>query len=144
MAAYRAPKDLWTPASEVPAARPWQMGAVGFAYFPIAFLLEYGFASTAVPPAFVILVELLIFGSMLEWVRRRLGRTKNEYHLVQLSFGFVLWQGVFGFLLTLGLPYTLPLIAVMVVFFLRLRRAYAPAAAPPAGAASSVPPGALD
>jgi hypothetical protein len=123
-AGYRAPKDLWSPVHVRPTARPWELGAIGFFFFPIAFVLEYGFTSTAVPPAVIILVEIVAFGLLLERVRRTIGRSLNEYLLVDLAFGFVLWQALFGFLLTLGLPFTLPLIALAVVFFLRLRKAY--------------------
>jgi len=52
------------------------------------------------------------------------GRQGNEYLLVDLALGFVIWQATFGVLLTLGLPYTLPLVAVAAIFFLRLRRRY--------------------
>jgi hypothetical protein len=125
-AAYRIPADAWTPATARPRLEPWQTGAIGFGFFPIAFLLEYGFTSSPVPALVIIVVEVAVFALLLEIVRRGIGHTQNEYLLVHLAFGFVLWQGVFGFLLTLGLPYTLPLIAVSILFFLRLRRAYAP------------------
>jgi hypothetical protein len=124
VAAYRAPRDLLAPRAVYPTARPWQVGAIGFLFFPIGFVLEYGFTSTAVPPAAIILVELIAFGGLFEFVRRGIGTVQHDYLLVDLAFGFVLWQAVFGFLLTLGLPYTLPLIVLAVVFFLRLRRAY--------------------
>jgi hypothetical protein len=136
---YRVPRDFWRPAHELPTGRPWELGAIGFAFFPIAFLLEYGFTSTAVPPALLILVELVVFALLLEVTRRRIGRTRSEYLLVNLAFGFILWQSLFGVLLTLGLPYTLPLVAVALVFFLRLRRAYAPRPGP-SPTQSSLPP----
>jgi len=130
--AYRAPSDLGTPPTDRPLARPWQVGVIGFAFFPVAFFLEYSFTSTSIPPAAIIVAEVAIFGLLLDGVRRRIGRTANEFLLVNLAFGFVLWQAVFGVLLTLGLPYTLPLVALSLVFFLRLRKAYpAPRAAPP-------------
>jgi len=71
-------------------------------------------------------VEIAFLAVVLEVVRRGIGRRTNEYLLVNLAFGFVLWQSVFGILLTLGLPYTLPLVVVAVWFFVRLRRGYAP------------------
>jgi hypothetical protein len=123
-AAYRAPADLWRPVGDRPRATSAEVVAIGFFFFPIAFVLEYGFTSTSVPPALIILVEVVIFGALLETVRRRIGRNHNERLLVDLALGFVVWQAVFGVLLTLGLPYTLPLVAVMIVFFVRLRRAY--------------------
>ncbi|MCI4365111.1 MAG: hypothetical protein L3K10_03495 [Thermoplasmata archaeon] len=135
----RIPADLWTPRSFRPTARPWEVGAIGFGFFPIAFLLEYGFTSDRVPPALLILVELAIFATLWETVRRRIGRVENEFLLVNLAFGFVLWQAAFGVLLTLGLPYTLPLVALAVWFFVRLRRGYVPGpTAPPSG---PIPPG---
>jgi hypothetical protein len=126
--AYRIPATLWDPSRERTTARPWQVGLIGFGFFPIAFLLEYGLADGPLPPYGVILVELVLFSLLLEALRRGIGRSANEYLLVNLAFGFIAWQAVFGFLLTLGLPYTLPLDAVAVLFFVRLRRQYRPAA----------------
>ncbi|MCI4372460.1 MAG: hypothetical protein L3K02_02275 [Thermoplasmata archaeon] len=124
VAAYRLPRNSWAPPSERPSARSWEVGAIGFLFFPIAFVLEYGFTSGPVPPAVIILGELVIFGLLFERIRRRIGRTQNEYLLVDLAFGSVLWQAVFGVLLTLGLPFTLPLVAITLLFFFRLQRAY--------------------
>jgi hypothetical protein len=134
LVAYRVPAPLWSPREARPTLTPWRVGLIGFAFFPIAFLFEYGLAWSVVPPYGVILLELVVFAGLLEILRRGMGRTANEYLLVNLAFGFVLWQGVFGVLLTLGLPYTLPLVAVAIVFFLRLRRAYRPVTAIPTGA----------
>jgi hypothetical protein len=139
--AHRVPAKAWRPVTARPWLQPWQAGLVGFGFFPIAFVLEYGFTSSPVPPAVIIAVELVAFGLLLEFLRRGIGRAGNEYLLVNLAFGFVLWQGVFGFLLTLGFPYTLPLIAVAVVFFLRLRRAYSSPVANVRG--PTLPPGVL-
>jgi hypothetical protein len=136
--AYRAPPTLWTPASERPLASVVEVGVIGFAFFPLAFLLEYGLAYSVVPPALVVAVELVVFALLLERVRRRIGRVQNEFLLVNLALGFVLWQSFFGVLLTLGLPYTLPLVAVAILFFARLRRAYPAASAPLAS--SILPP----
>jgi hypothetical protein len=139
--AYRLPAAALGPRRVAPSGRPWEFGVIGFGFFPIAFLLEYGFPGTSVPPALVIAVELAIFAALFETVRRRIGRTNHEFLLVNLAFGFVAWQAVFGFLLTLGIPYTLPLILLVVLFFLRLRRAYAPRPRP--GSAPSPPSGAV-
>jgi len=124
--AYRAPPQLLAATAEEPTLSARSAILIGFAVFPISFLLEYGFTSTAVPPAAIIGTEILVYAGLLEIVRRGVGRHRNEYVLVNLAFGFILWQCFFGVLLTLGLPYTLPLVAVAVVFFLRLRRKYAP------------------
>ena len=135
--AYRLPRGLLPPGRERARLSPAIATLVGFVVFPIAFLLEYGFVSSPIPPYALIAIEVTSFGLLLEYVRRRLGREGNELALVHLALGFVLWQSVFGVLLTLGLPYTLPLVAVAIVFFVRLRRRYAPktiAARPPAGA----------
>jgi hypothetical protein len=141
--AYRVPSDLGAPPTDLPSGRPWQVGVVGFAFFPVAFFLEYGFTSTAVPPAAIIVVEVIVFALLLDGVRRRVGRTANESLLVNLAFGFVLWQALFGLLLTLGLPYTLPLVALAVAFFLRLRKAYpAPTGPLPGAGEPAIPAGA--
>jgi hypothetical protein len=124
--AYKLPKDLLSAKTERPSLGTFEAWAVGFAFFPIAFFLEYGFTGRPIPPSAIILVELLAFGALLERIRRRVGQRSNEYLLVHLAFGFIAWQAVFGFLLTLGLPYTLMLDPFVVWFFLRLRRAYAP------------------
>ncbi|HLM91828.1 MAG TPA: hypothetical protein VK424_07265 [Thermoplasmata archaeon] len=139
--AYRLPAGAWAPRDSAPTGRSGELMAIGFAFFPIAFLLEYGFTSTTVPPAVIILVELVAFGLLLERVRRTAGRSGNEHLLVELAFGFVLWQAVFGVLLTLGLPFTLPLVAIAVLFFLRLRRRYPTPPRPDAGPLP--PPGVL-
>jgi hypothetical protein len=124
--AYVVPRDFWRPATVQPRASPTEVVAIGFAFFPVAFLFEYGFAGTGVPAAAVILAELLTLTLLAETVRRRIGRTGHDYLLVNLALGFVLWQALFGVLLTLGLPYTLPLVALVGLFFWRLRRSYAP------------------
>jgi hypothetical protein len=124
--AHRAPATLWTPLRTRPSLRPWQVGLIGFAFFPIAFVLEYRVLTDRIPALGVILVELVIFAILLETVRRGIGRSDNEFLLVNLAFGFVIWQATFGVLLTLGLPYTIPLVIVAIVFFLRLRHAYSP------------------
>jgi hypothetical protein len=135
--AYRAPATLWRPRTARPLATRWEVGLIGFMFFPIAFVLEYGLVDTAVPAAVVIGLEVVIFALLLERLRRRIGREWNEYLLVDLAFGFVLWQAVFGLLLTIGLPYTLPLVALAVLFFLRLRRAYPQ---PPSASSDQIPP----
>lgn len=136
--AYRVPAGFWRPENPAPTGRAWEFGAIGFVFFPIAFVLEGSFTSTSVPPWAIIAAELATFGILFERVRRTVGRSGNEFLLVDLAFGFVLWQGIFGVLLTLGLPYTLPLVAVALLFFLRLRRRYPT----PSPARSVSPPGA--
>jgi hypothetical protein len=122
--AYRVPANLLAPGLERARLSPRAATIVGFIVFPIAFVLEYGFVSTSIPPAGLIALEVVVFAVLLEYVRRNLGRSGNEYPLVHLALGFLLWQSVFGVLLTIGFPYTLPLIALVVVFFIRLRRRY--------------------
>jgi hypothetical protein len=124
--AYRLPSGLLSASVDQPTLSPRSAILIGFAVFPISFLLEYGFISTAVPPAAVIGTEVVLYAVLLEVARRGMGRRQNEYLLVNLAFGFVLWQCFFGVLLTLGLPYTLPLVLVAVFFFVRLRNRYAP------------------
>jgi len=121
------PAGLWKPATVQPLLSPRRAAALGFVFFPVALLLEYSFASTAVPAALIILIELGFFVVMSEAVRRGVGRLENEYVLVHVAFGLVLWECLFGLLLTLGLPYTIPLIIVAAIFFFRLRQAYSPA-----------------
>jgi hypothetical protein len=139
-AAYLVPRDFGGPTTRYPSIGAGTVGVVGFVFFPVAFVLEYGFTSAPVPAAVIIGIELVAFGLLAELVRRGIGRERNNYLLVNLAFGFVLWQAVFGLLLTLGLPYTLPLIVVALLFFFRLRRAYAPAAGIPPGASGPLEP----
>jgi hypothetical protein len=133
LAARRAPAALAQPARPRPTLSTRTAGVVGFAVFPIAFLLEYGGPVVHAPALGVLILELGIFALLFEALRRGIGRTRNEAVLVALAFGFVLWQSVFAILLTLGLPYPIALIAVAVVFFVRLRHRYP--AGPPAAAA---------
>jgi hypothetical protein len=128
--AYRVPSNLVQPAHEVPSLRPIWAGTIGFSVFPVLFLLEYGGAYRGAPAAAIIAGEVVFLATMFEVVRRGIGRRGGEYLRVNLAFGFVLWQAVFGVLLTIGLPYTLPLVAVALAFFVRLRRAYAPGSRP--------------
>jgi hypothetical protein len=143
IAAYRAPADLWRPRSRSPTGTAWEFGVIGFSLFPIAFLLEYGFTGTRVPPALIVLGELIVFALLLERVRRRVGRGSNEFLLVDLAAGFLIWQSTFGLLLTLGLPYTIPLVILTVYFLVRLRRAY-PTPGSRDGTATQPPPGVLN
>jgi hypothetical protein len=124
--ASRLPTDAWRPLNEFPTLSPVGAFLVGFLVFPIAFLIEYGSASTPVPAFVAILATVGAFAGLLEIVRRGIGRRQNEYLLVHLGFGFVTFISIFGLLLTLGLPYTLPLVAVAGAFFVRMRRRYAP------------------
>jgi len=134
-AAYRVPRTLVAPRSETCTLGSGTALLVGFSMFPIAFGFEYGVGALGVPALAVILLELLAFLGLFEVVRRGIGRRGNERALVDLAYGFILWQAAFGVLLTLGLPYTLPLVAIAVLFFTRLRRAYPRgSASPPAGA----------
>ncbi len=135
--AYRVPADAVRATRDRPTLSPWAVGAIGFSGFPVLFLLEYFVPYFGVPPVAVIGGELIFLVLLLEVVRRGIGRVANEYLLVNLAFGFVLWQSVFGILLTIGLPYTIPLVVLAVGFFVRLRRAYAPTPTVP------LPPGVL-
>lgn len=140
VAGRRAPADLWAPAHERPTLPSWVPFVLGFLFFPIAFVFEYGIGPSHVPPSLLIVAELAVLVGLGEVVRRGIGRAENGRLLVNLAFGFLAWQAVFGVLLTLGLPYTLPLVGVMLWFFVRLRRAYPlPAPRPPPGAVG-VPP----
>jgi len=124
--AHGVPAEVGRAVRDRPGLSPRAVGAIGFSVFPVLFLLEYWVPYFGVPPAAIIAVEIAFLAVVLEVVRRGIGRRTNEYLLVNLAFGFVLWQSVFGILLTLGLPYTLPLVVVAVWFFVRLRRGYAP------------------
>ncbi len=139
--ARRVPSDGLSPARVRPTGTDREFFAVGFFFFPLAFLWEYGFTSTTIPPALLIGAEVVTFAVLLSQVRRGVGGVGNEPLLVHLAFGFVVWQAVFGVLLTLALPYTLPLVALVFLFFFRLRRAYAPAPAfdPPVRPLDAVP-----
>jgi hypothetical protein len=134
LAGRRAPAMLLAPRADLPTLGPWAAFLLGFAFFPVAFILEYG-VGIFVPAVAIIAAELVVFAALLEAFRRGIGRRSNEFVWVQLAFGFVLWQGIFGWLVTFGLPYQLPLVAVAIYFFVRLRRAYRPAPRgdPPAG-----------
>jgi len=124
--AYRVPSGALAATRDRPTLSPRAAGAIGFLVFPVLFLLEYYVPYFGAPPAAIIGGELVFLVLLLEDLRRGMGRVANEYLLVNLAFGFVLWQSVFGILLTIGLPYTIPLVVLAVWFFLRLRRAYAP------------------
>jgi hypothetical protein len=124
--ARRAPADLWRPSRERPTLAPRTVGVIGFVVFPVLFLLEYGVPFFGVPAVAIIAAEILFLACLFEFFRRGIGRTRNEYLLVNLALGFVIWQSAFGLLLTVGLPYNVPLVLVAIWYFLRLRRSYAP------------------
>ena len=136
LAAYLLPSQAVRPTTERPTLSPIAAGGLGFAVFPVLFALEYLAPAFGCPPALIIAAEIAFLIGMFETLRRRVGRGRNEYVLVHLAYGFVLWQAVFGVLVTLPIPFTLPLIVVAVGFFARLRRAYSPTPprVPPAGA----------
>jgi hypothetical protein len=135
--AYWAPAELWRPRDARSSLTPRECLGIGALFFPLTFVLEYGFTSSPVPASLVVVACLAFTALVVETLRRGIGRQGNEYLLVNLAFGFLLWQAAFGLLLTIYLPYTLPLIVVMVYFCFRLRRAYAPLSNHP------VPPGAI-
>ena len=138
--AYMLPPGAWRPAREQPALSATVAGLCGFGVFPVLFVLEYFVPSFGVPPAFIIAMEVVFLAAVLEALRRTVGRQGNEYALVNLAYGFVLWQAVFGILLTIPIFYTIPLVVVAVWFFTRLRHAYAPHQTlnPPAGAVGAL------
>jgi hypothetical protein len=137
--AYRVPAGIWRATRDRPTLSPGVAGLIGFSTFPVLFSLEYFVPYLGVPPVAIIAGEVAFLALNLEAVRRGIGRSANEYLLVNLAFGFVLWQSVFGLLLTLGLPYNIPLVVLAVWFFMRLRRTYAPSPTviiPPGAAAT--------
>ncbi|MGD0588246.1 MAG: hypothetical protein ABSA63_05565 [Thermoplasmata archaeon] len=141
--AYRLPARLGQPLHPRPTLTAFSAGIMGFAVFPVLFLLEYGGAYLRVPAAEVVAIEIAFLVGLFEILRRGVGQSRNEYILVALAFGFVIWQSAFGILLTIGLPYNVPLVIAAVWFFLRLRTAYAPPerrTAPPRGAAPAMVP----
>ncbi|MCI4323987.1 MAG: hypothetical protein L3K03_08260 [Thermoplasmata archaeon] len=129
--AYRVPADWWRPRDERSTLSSRQCLGLGLLLFPSTFILEYGFTATAVPAGAIILACLALTGIFLEILRRGIGRRENEYLLVNLAFGFLIWQAAFGLLLTILLPYTIPLILITIYFCLQLRRAYSPRSTSP-------------
>jgi hypothetical protein len=135
-AAYLLPARFWYPSSGEPSFTAWRVGTLGFALFPVLFLLEYGVSLFGVPAAAIVGTEVVFILLFLEVLRRGVGRTRNEYVLVNLAGGFLLWQSLFGLLLTVPIFYTAPLIVIVVWFIARLRTAYRPPVpnSPPLGA----------
>jgi len=126
--AYRVPTELLRPLRPLPSLSAFSVGAIGFAVFPVLFLLEYSVPFFGVPPPAIIAGELVFLALVFLTVRHGIGRSGNEFLLVNLAYGLILWQCTFGILLTLGLPFNVPLVIVAVWFFVRLRRAYSPGA----------------
>jgi hypothetical protein len=127
VAAYLVPADLWRPTHDRPTVGAGSLVLAGFAVFPILFFFEYYVPYLGIPAFTIITCEVVFLAVLLEVLRRTVGRGQNEYGLVNLSFGLVIWQAVFGVILTLGVPVNLLLVAFAVWFFVRLRRGYAPA-----------------
>jgi hypothetical protein len=133
--ARRLPSGFWRPASALPAITPTKVGAIGFSVFPVLFFLEYYVPFFGIPAVVIIALEVAFLMVILEFLRRGVGKAGNEYLLVNLAYGFILWQCVFGLLLTIPLFYNVPLVILAVWFCVRLRHRYAPPApAPPPGA----------
>ena len=140
LTAYFLPHDAWRPVTEQPRLSAIGAAAWGFAVFPVLFILEYLVPATGVPPVLIIAAEVLFLMMVLEVLRRTVGCNRNEYVLVNLAYGFILWQAAFGLLLTVPILYTIPLVALAVWFFARLRRAYAPGKNPiPPDGAHGIP-----
>lgn len=128
--AYRTPAGAGRPRSEGPLLTSRTVGTIGFAVFPALFFLEYYVPYFGVPAPAIVALEIVFLVSMVEVLLWGIGRVGNEYLMVNLACGFILWQCVFGLLVTLPFPFTLPLIVVAVLFLIRLRRAYATTASP--------------
>ena len=135
---WLAPREWRGGPSGGPGWPRWALGLLGFALFPILLIMEYGSAASGPPAALCVGAELVVIAAFLVLARRAVGHPAEPARLVALAFGFLLWQSLFGLLLTIGLPYTLPLVAVVGIFFVRMFRAYPMPAAP-----RTVPPGAV-
>jgi len=138
VAAYRLPPTFWRPAHDRPSLSPRQVGTIGFGLFPTLFFLEYFVPYAGVPAVAIVTIEVVFLLLVMETLRRGVGRTQNEFLLVGLATGFLVWQSAFGLLLTIPVFYNVPLVLLAVWFCLRLRHRYpAPSPAPPAGAIGS-------
>jgi hypothetical protein len=123
-AARSVPATAGAPRTPGPVGRPRVLFAVGFVLFPVVLLLESLLVGPGLPPEITVVLVLITLALFAEIVLRRIGGGANDDRKVALAAGFVVWQAVFGILLTLNLPYTLPVAAAAVYFCLRLRRAY--------------------
>ena len=124
------PADFWSPASDRPTLTPRAAIAWGFSVFPLVFLLEYYVPLSGVPAFAIVGMEVFVLMLILERLRRGVGRSQNEYTLVNLAFGFILWQSVFGLIIHVPVLYNIPLVILAVWFFVRLRRGYRPRPSP--------------
>jgi hypothetical protein len=139
LAAYVAPPDLWRPRSQFPTISPSAIFSIGFLVFLVATVLEYGFASDpAISPLVPIAAVVVELGVFLEILRRGVGRERNEYLLVILAYGFLIYLSAFGLLVSLTalLPVSVPLIVLVVIFLERLRAKYSDAGPMPASGTS--------
>ena len=118
-AAYLVPARLWQPEQELPRLSPTAVGAIGFLVFPVLFFLEYYVYAFGIPPAVIIAVEVGFLALTLELLRRGIGRTRNEYLLVNLGYGLLLWQSAFGLAINAPIFYNIPLVIVAAWFCVR-------------------------
>jgi len=141
LTAYLVPVEFWRPRAEHPTLTPFGAGTIGFALFPVLFFLEYYVPYFGLTATVIVAIEVLVLLLVLELLRRGIGRGQNEYVLVSLAFGFILWQSVFGLIIHIPIFYNIPLVILAVWFCVRLRRQYTPqASVPPPGATGEVGP----
>lgn len=128
------------PASPRPADAPPGWGRLvlgGFVAFPVTFLIEYVAPGLGAPAALCVLLDLVYYAGFVAFVRWWLGPSPSDAVRLRFAIGLLAWQSAFGLLVTVPVPYTLPLVALTAVYLARMSRAY-----PMTDRRDPVPPGA--
>ncbi len=131
--AYLLPAGRPSPLPGPSTLSPRVAGAAGFALFPCLFAVEYGLAGVHGAAPVALGLDVLVLAAFVGGARRFLDRERAERLQISAAAGAVLFLAAFGLLVSLPIPYTVPLIVVLVVFLQRVLRG-APGREPPAAA----------
>jgi hypothetical protein len=137
--ARRAPSGVSLAMTRLPRRRPRRMAVLGAVFYPAVLLTEFIAIGNKDPASIDFFLILLVQGLFLVYVLRVIGSSGNDRQVIALAFGLILPIAAIGLIATAALPLVLVPDTVMVLFFVKLWRAYGRAGAV-ASDPSPVPP----
>ena len=124
-----APSGVPLATTRLPRRRPRTMAMLGAVFYPAVLLTEFIAIGNRDPASIDFFLVLLVQGLFLVYVLRVIGSSGNDRQVISLAFGLILPIAAIGLIATAALPLVLVPDTVMVLFFVKLWRAYGRAGA---------------